>query len=1286
MKNLESNLNVLIKQLSNLVSESRRRLQVSVGRNIPKIIENFVWASQTISRVNEITKFSTFISDKTILKPFLDLDVEVKSYRDELFKNWVNETESELDDPKGILSLDQKNRLMEIDYSDGKLIVNYSDKLVVLMRQTRQFISFGFPVSFKIKKAAEIAMKYYRHAIVLKQVAHFYNTIDQQMLPCQQSMLLDLALEFERLVKNPKGDSNSGISWDSTSDLEGYISKLQESAEKLTSMNRKLRKYHDSITDYVIQMMNIDLVKNSAKFKECLNNIRIIINIVQTNGVKTEDTLPWRNYWDYQLYKAFEIQYRFGLETINENLAEIKVEIVFKSGKLFFRPPFEEIRAKYYREMKKFINIPNSFVGLGNCELFSRMIDNNDKSLLIVYRKAEVLFQNLLKTLDVFKPWVVLGTVDIDEFVEQALVDVSDWELNFRNLKLKGKEAEQLPTQLQVDCIAVSTGPVKATIDDQLQALMDSMLSALRKSVNKHMAFIENFATKGMLVLSKRPQSLAEIGEANNLHGEISKSKGLIQSHFNDSEVKNKLLKSVCGSGVDISQMQAKWNKLELVLAGHELMIKEQMDVFRNSMNSRVQSAQSDINKFVARWKQLKPKVDDIKSSESALKAIGFILEKRSELEVILKIVSQIVEDSTLFGLESPEFNDLDDVKQDISVSEDTWGSLSVWIQSIGNILKEDWISFRSKLHILEDLLNEWTAKIQSQQMTHILAHIQKEIDLYKKALPSLKLVKGECWTADHWGELFHLISIPKGVFLSELNVGQFLIASEKMAIKIAEIKEINNRALGEVSIREAMQELDIWGASAIFSLTDYITSYGSRINLIKDWKETLTQLGDNQSLLQSLKESPYFKNFADKVSSWDSKLSELDEALRNLNTVQRKWVYLEPIFGKGALPAEEGRFHRIDEDFRSIMSRVSGDSRVMTLLTISNLQNTLLTLVDQLERCQKALNDFLEQKRSKFARFYFLGDEDLLEILGQAKNPNVIQSHLKKLFAGVYYVAFDSSMTSIIAMKSIEGEVVVLNSPVKITEDVEIWLHHFAEEMKVTLNILLKKCLTSSDILAFPSQILGLAEALHFTSKCETAISNGSLSKVSEDLKLQLGKFTSFDYQSIENASDRKVADLKIKSLILDIWHQIDVVKQLQDSKVTSVTDWTWQRQLRFYMKKDNVCVVRMYDAEFLYTYEYQGNPAKLVHTTLTDKCYLTLTQAMRSGFGGNPFGPAGTGKTESVKALGSLLSNLGVLMGRQTLVFNCDEGIDYKSMGRIFVGLVNCGAWGWYFILTQL
>ena len=91
------------------------------------------------------------------------------------------------------------------------------------------------------------------------------------------------------------------------------------------------------------------------------------------------------------------------------------------------------------------------------------------------------------------------------------------------------------------------------------------------------------------------------------------------------------------------------------------------------------------------------------------------------------------------------------------------------------------------------------------------------------------------------------------------------------------------------------------------------------------------------------------------------------------------------------------------------------------------------------------------------------------------------------------------------------------------------------------------------------------------------------------------------------------------------------------------------YEYSVLFFLISDN-CYMSMVDADFQYTYEYQGNAPKLVHTPLNDKCYLTLTQGMKMGLGGNPYGPAGTGKTESIKALGGLF-------GRQVLVFNCDE-----------------------------
>ena len=80
-----------------------------------------------------------------------------------------------------------------------------------------------------------------------------------------------------------------------------------------------------------------------------------------------------------------------------------------------------------------------------------------------------------------------------------------------------------------------------------------------------------------------------------------------------------------------------------------------------------------------------------------------------------------------------------------------------------------------------------------------------------------------------------------------------------------------------------------------------------------------------------------------------------------------------------------------------------------------------------------------LQEKRAQFPRFYFIGDDDLLEILGQSTNPVVIQSHLKKLFAGIHSVKFDDTTSNILAMCSLEGEVVPLSSPVAISKDVEV-------------------------------------------------------------------------------------------------------------------------------------------------------------------------------------------------------------------------------------------------------
>ena len=120
--------------------------------------------------------------------------------------------------------------------------------------------------------------------------------------------------------------------------------------------------------------------------------------------------------------------------------------IFYRQQKLQFRPPFEEVRAKYYREMKKFICIPLHFRGVGDDNsIYPPLIERHASAFSVVYAKAENLFSRLLKVLDDFKDWVVLGMVDIDELVDTHLRSISEWEKNFKALKVKGREAEKLP-------------------------------------------------------------------------------------------------------------------------------------------------------------------------------------------------------------------------------------------------------------------------------------------------------------------------------------------------------------------------------------------------------------------------------------------------------------------------------------------------------------------------------------------------------------------------------------------------------------------------------------------------------------------------------------------------------------------------------------------------------------------------------------------------------------------------------------------------------------------------
>jgi dynein heavy chain, axonemal len=117
----------------------------------------------------------------------------------------------------------------------------------------------------------------------------------------------------------------------------------------------------------------------------------------------------------------------------------------------------------------------------------------------------------------------------------------------------------------------------------------------------------------------------------------------------------------------------------------------------------------------------------------------------------------------------------------------------------------------------------------------------------------------------------------------------------------------------------------------------------------------------------------------------------------------QGQWMYLQPIFDSPdimkQLPAEAKRFKSVDSTWRHIINQTKQAPNILLTCSKEGLKEKFQEANKNLEIVQKGLADYLEKKRSNFARFYFLSNDELLEILSQTKEVRNVRPHLRKVF-----------------------------------------------------------------------------------------------------------------------------------------------------------------------------------------------------------------------------------------------------------------------------------------------
>ena len=207
------------------------------------------------------------------------------------------------------------------------------------------------------------------------------------------------------------------------------------------------------------------------------------------------------------------------------------------------------------------------------------------------------------------------------------------------------------------------------------------------------------------------------------------------------------------------------------------------------------------------------------------------------------------------------------------------------------------------------------------------------------------------------------------------------------------EIEEISGQAQGEKQIEDTMNDIKEKWENLEFVVTPYRDSKERFI--VKEVEEVITILEDDSMTISTMLGSKHVREIRDEVEDWERKLGYISDVIDEWLAFQKAWMYLENIFNaediQAQLKNETKQFMNVDKFWKDHMTRAKKDARVVMFADSGGLLKKFVENNKKLDEIQKGLEDYLETKRSAFPRFYFLSNDELIEILSQTRNVHAV-------------------------------------------------------------------------------------------------------------------------------------------------------------------------------------------------------------------------------------------------------------------------------------------------------
>ncbi|XP_027742699.1 dynein heavy chain 5, axonemal-like isoform X3 [Empidonax traillii] len=1014
----------------------------------------------------------------------------------------------------------------------------------------------------------------------------------------------------------------------------------------------------------------------------------------------------------YQMTKVVETQ----------RVPLFKAEIQLAFPNVVLRPSLEDIQSAVNKAVNTILSIAKDIplwkfaylhhkqqqveqaaaVELGDESKLTRMVALKplDKQILehkdvnkVVIQLSTIILSLKTEALDLLNSFSEFSSIwnkDPEEKVKEFMdtkPTMAEFQTQIRYFSQLEMQIRELPDHCALQSVDIATESLKIALIQECRLRQRTFGLALNKKSAKDMdeiySFIENLSKR----LNRPVHDLDDVRGAMEALKEIRENEikidmtvGPIEESYSVLHKYNLLFQD--GNTERVDGLAYAWKNLNSQAQQVEdLLLKVQPDM-KTDLLRGVQKFQIDTAEFYEDYNEKGPSKENIPPREASDRLQIF----QAKFDELWRKYISLSAGEELFGLPITEYPELHKIKRELSLlqklyslynavtasidgyNEMLWSDLN--IEKINNELLE----FQNKIRKLPKALKEWQA----------FQDLKNKIDDFTESCPLLEMMTNKAMLSRHWERI------------AQVTGHHFDVDSESFSLKNImdapllqykeDIEDICISAVKEKDIEAKLKHVISEWTTCAFTFGQFKTR-GELLLKGSDISEKMALVEDSLMVLGSLMSNRYNAPFKSTIQQWVQKLTNTAEIIENWLTVQNLWIYLEAVFVGGdiakQLPQEARRFQNIDKSWQRIMHRAHETSNIVQCCVgDETLAQLLPHLLEQLEVCQKSLTGYLEKKRLIFPRFFFISDPALLEILGQASDSHTIQAHLLSLFDNVNRVGFhEKNYDQILLFESQEGEQVNIIEPVLAEGNVEFWLGQLLNGIRKTIHTIIRQAsvaINDSEFklydfqTMFPAQIGLLGIQMIWTRDAEKALNSTKTDKKVMHTTNQ--KFLELLNDLIDMTTHNltRMERTKYETLITIHVHQKDIFDDLVRMNIKSPSDFEWQKQSRFYFLEDlDKCIIKITDVEFTYCNEYLGCTDRLVITPLTDRCYITLAQALGMSMGGAPAGPAGTGKTETTKDMGKCL-------GKYVVVFNCSDQMDYRGLGRIYKGLAQSGAWG--------